>query len=147
MKKFIVIIVAMLVSMSAYCQIVSKVPADERQKVQWINAQKEIRVGKTMMWTSVAVASITTGVSLIVMNNNLHQSEVSPYWREVTYPDGRVDSITYESLNKGIKTAMICVDIGCAAAALFGIYKQINGRHKLDKLYFNGGGVTWVYEF
>ena len=147
MKKFLCILALMIVSMSAYCQIVSKVPADERQKEQWRNAMTEIRTGKTMMWSSVAVASITTGVSLILINNNLHNAEVGDVYKTIINQDGSVREITYSQINRTITTAMVGVDVVCGICAAFGIYKQINGRHKLDKLYFNGGGVTWVYEF
>lgn len=147
MKKFLCILALMIVSMSAYCQYINKVPADERQKEQWRNAMTEIRVGKTMMWSSVAVASITTGVGLIWMSNNRHNAEVGDVYKTIINQDGSVREITYSQINKTITTAMVGIDVVCAITAALGVYKQINGRHKLDKLYFNGGGVTWIYEF
>lgn len=142
MRKFICILALMIVSMSAYCQIVSKVPADERQKEQWRNAMTEVRSGKTLMWSSVAVGTITTGVGLIWTNNNLRNANADDAYLTINE-----HVITYGEFNRYITTAMVGIDVVCGICAALGIYKQIDGRHKLDKLYFNGGGVTWVYEF
>ena len=144
MKKIILILVCVFTTMVCNAQWVQKQTSDEKQKAEWLNAQKQIKIGKTCFWTGAAIGAIDLGVTTYMITRNNSSGE--NIFHSGLNEDGTYKiNIPMQEYNNIIRTIGIGVGIAAVGLSIYGLCAKANGMRMLNKIYFNGNGVTYVF--
>ena len=140
MKKFIVIFILMLITFVGNAQYINpNIRQDNTSPAQWNEwkgLMSQYNKGKGLIYGGlvVGVVGVTTFAFLDITNRNQMESGSDI----VNIGDGAA-TISRESLNTAYTIGMYSFGIGAVGTIIWGIVRNNNARHRLDRFYFNNG--------
>lgn len=139
MKRFIILIVLMLITFVGKAQYINpNIRQDNTTPAQWNEwkgLMSQYNKGKTLIYSGLAVGAVGVTTFALLRESNLKQLEVGSDVAKV----GDGITIKRESLNTAYTIGLYTFGIGAVGAVVWGFIKRNDARHKLDRFYFNNG--------
>ena len=139
MKRFIILIVLMLITFVGKAQYINpNIRQDNTTPAQWNEwkgLMSEYNKGKTLIYSGLAVGAVGVTTFALLRESNLKQLEVGSDVAKI----GNGIIIKRESLNTAYTIGLYTFGIGAVGAVIWGFIKRNDARHKLDRFYFNNG--------
>ena len=139
MKRFIILIVLMLITFVGKAQYINpNIRQDNTTPAQWNEwkgLMSQYNKGKTLIYSGLAVGAVGVTTFALLRESNLKQLEVGSDIAKV----GDGITIKRESLNTAYTIGLYTFGIGAIGAIIWGIIRKNDARHRLDRFYFNNG--------
>lgn len=139
MKRFIILIVLMLITFVGKAQYINpNIRQDNTTPAQWNEwkgLMSQYNKGKTLIYSGLAVGAVGVTTFALLRESNLKQLEVGSDIAKI----GDGITIKRESLNTAYTIGLYTFGIGAVGAVIWGFIKRNDARHKLDRFYFNNG--------
>lgn len=140
MKRFIILIVLMLITFVGKAQYINpNIRQDNTTPAQWNEwkgLMSQYNKGKTLIYSGLAVGAVGVTTFALLRESNLKQLEVGS---DVAVIGNGAATIDRRSLNTAYTIGLYTFGIGAVGAVVWGFIKRNDARHRLDRFYFNNG--------
>ena len=140
MKRFIILIVLMLITFVGKAQYINpNIRQDNTTPAQWNEwkgLMSQYNKSKTLIYSGLAVGAVGVTTFALLRESNLQQLEVR---NDVAVIANGAATIDRRSLNIAYTIGLYTFGIGAVGAVIWGFIKRNDARHRLDRFYFNNG--------
>ena len=140
MKRFIILIVLMLITFVGKAQYINpNIRQDNTTPAQWNEwkgLMSQYNKSKTLIYSGLAVGAVGVTTFALLRESNLKQLEVG---NDVAVIGNGAATIDRRSLNIAYTIGLYTFGIGAVGAVIWGFIKRNDARHRLDRFYFNNG--------